>query len=246
VPDPTPVPVPKNYRAALRRSLEIAPATKHLELEIVEGGAFDFVAGQFLSLTLKQDGQSHTRAYSIASPPRGDNRIELCLNRVPGGPSSNFLCDLEPGAVIDLNGPHGYFTVRHPIENDLVFVATGTGLAPIRSMLADLLARGQLAGRQAWLLFGTRSEESILYRDQLESWTRTSPNFHFVPTLTRPGPQWRGKTGRVQERLRELFHDRRDLTAYICGLRAMVDDVRRILREEWGWDRAQVRTERYD
>jgi ferredoxin-NADP reductase len=246
VSDQSAVPVPRNYRAVLRRALELAPDTKHLEWEVVEGGAFEFVAGQFVSLTLKQDGHSHTRAYSIASPPRGDNRFELCLNRVPGGQSSNYLCDLEPGAVLEINGPHGYFNVRYPIENDVVFVATGTGLAPIRSMLADLLASEKLGAHQAWLLFGTRTEQSILYRDELESWARAHGNFHFVPTLTRPGPEWRGKTGRVQERLRELFQGRKDMTAYICGLRAMVDDVRRMLREEWGWERARIRSEKYD
>jgi ferredoxin-NADP reductase len=240
------MPVPANYRAVLRRAVEIGPATKHLEWEVVDGGRFEFVPGQFVSMTLECDGQTHTRAYSIASPPRRDNRFELCLNRVPGGPSSNYLCDLEPGATIQVNGPHGYFTVNYPIENDLAFIATGTGLAPLRSMIGDLLAGDRLGSHHLWLLFGARTEEAILYRQELDAWAKQYPNFHFVPTLTRPSAEWRGKSGRVQERLRELFQGRRDVTAYICGLRAMVDDVRNILREEWGWDRAHVRTEKYD
>src|SRR5262245_38697148 len=134
------LPVAKPHRSILRRTVDLTATTKHFEWEVVEGGAFDFVAGQFVSMTIMHEGRELTRAYSIASPPRGDDRFELCLNRVPNGAFSKYLCDLEPGASMAFNGPHGFFTVQLPVERDLLFVATGTGIAPIRSMLADLFA----------------------------------------------------------------------------------------------------------
>ena len=240
------IPSPRPFRAVLRRVVALTEATKHFEWEILGAERFDFLAGQFLSMTLIRDAREHTRAYSIASPPRGDTRFDLCLNRVPGGLFSNFLCDLAPGAEIAFTAPHGFFTLQLPVERDPVFIATGTGIAPIRGILADLFARGLDRGRDVWLLFGVRYPETILYRDEFESLARKHTNFHFVPTLSRPPTDWTGVRGYVQQQLRERFSGRRDFTAYICGLKAMVDDVRRILKEEFGLDRKQIRYEKYD
>ncbi len=240
------LPAPRTYRAALRRVVELTPTTKHFEWDVIEGGRFDFVAGQFISMTLERGGQEYTRAYSLASAPRSNGRFDLCLNRVPGGLFSNYLCELTPGATIPFTGPHGFFTVQLPIERDLVFIATGTGIAPIRGILAHLLATQLDSGRQVWLLFGVRYPETILYRDELAQWAAAHSHFHFVPTLSQPPANWAGRTGHVQKQFREIFAGRKDFTAYICGLKAMVDDVRKILKEEFGLERKQIRYEKYD
>jgi ferredoxin-NADP reductase len=239
-------PVARKYRAMLRRVRALTENTKHLEWEVTEGGRFDFLAGQFVSMTLDRDGDEHTRAYSIASAPRADAGFDICLNRVAGGLFSNYLCDLEPGAAIDFTGPHGFFVVRRPIERDLVFVATGTGIAAIRGMLEDLFVPGATVDRDIWLVFGVRLPETILYRDEFERLAAQHPRFHFLPTLSRAPENWPGERGRVQEHLRSHFAGRRDLDVYICGLKAMVDDVRRILKEEFGLDRRQIHYEKYD
>lgn len=243
---PPQLPAPKSYRARLRATRELAPGTKHLEWEVTEGGALDFRAGQFLSLQLARNGQTLTRAYSIASPPRGDGRFELCLNRVAGGYASNYLCDLAPGAEINCHGPHGFFFVEPPVLNHLVFIATGTGVAPIRAILHDLFASGLDAGREIWLLFGVRYPETILYREEFERLAAGHSNFRFVPTLSRAPGDWPGARGYVQEQLRRQLSGRSDFLAYLCGLKAMVDDVRRILKEEFGLDRRRIRYEKYD
>jgi CDP-4-dehydro-6-deoxyglucose reductase len=240
------VPAPKNYRAVLLRSHELAPGTKHLEWEITAGGRFDFLAGQFISMRLYHDGQELTRAYSIASAPDDGRRFDLCLNRVRGGVFSSYLCDLKPGAEMNFHGPHGFFFVQEPLPSNLVFIATGTGIAPIRGILRDLFARGLLASSRVWLLFGVRDPEKILYRTEFEQLAEQHPNFHFVPTLSRPPAGWTGATGYVQEQLRRWFAGQHDFTAYICGLKAMVDDVRAILKNEFGLDRKQIHYEKYD
>ncbi len=245
MPNPN-LPAPGKYRAALRRALSLTETTKHLEWETVEGGRFDFVAGQFVSMTRVRDGDEHTRAYSLASAPRADAGFDLCLNRVPGGLFSNYLCDLAPGAIVDFSGPHGFFILRQPIERDLVFIATGTGIAPIRGMLEALFAPGAALDREAWLLFGVRYRETILYREEFERLAAREPRFHFVPTLSRAASDWTGERGHVQEQLRARFAGRRDFDAYVCGLKAMVDDVRKILKEGFGLDRRQIHYEKYD
>ncbi len=240
------LPIARNYRAVLRTTRMLTESTRHLEWQVAEGGRFDFLAGQFISLTLVRNGNEHTRAYSIASAPRPDGTFDICLNRVPGGLFSNYLCDLAPGAKMDFTGPHGFFVVRRPVERDIVFIATGTGIAPIRGMLEDLFASGNAVGRDVWLLFGVRHPETILYRDEFERLAASHPRFHFLPALTRPPADWPGARGRVQEHLRAHFRGRRDVDVYICGLKAMVDDVRQILKQEFGLDRRQIHYEKYD
>lgn len=230
----------------LRRVVELTPSTRHLEWGIIEGGAFDFYAGQFVSLQVPRDGAEEARPYSIASAPRGDSRFDLCLNRVEGGYVSNYLCNLAAGAELKLNGPHGSFVVSKPLDQDVVFIATGTGIAPIRGMMADLFNRPSELTHEVWLLFGVRYPETILYRDEIEAWAASFPRFHFVPTLSRPPANWKGKTGYVQQQLKQIFAGRKDFKAYICGLKAMVDETRFILKEEFGLDRKQIRFEKYD
>lgn len=237
---------PRKFRAALRRVVELTPSTKHFEFEIMEGGRLEFYAGQFVSVEVPHDGGQEARPYSICSPPRDGKTFDLCLNRVENGYVSNFLCDLQPDTLVDLNGPHGSFVVSAPIEQDLVFIATGTGIAPIRGMLGALFENSQPPTRDIWLLFGVRHPETILYRTEFQNWAQQNPRFHFVPSLSRPPDGWSGETGYVQTQLQKIFSGRRDFKAYICGLKAMVDEVRFILKEEFGLDRKQIRFEKYD
>ena len=123
------------FTARLNRSILLSPQTKHLELSVEGAEEFRFVPGQFVSIKHpRPDGKEHTRAYSIASAPRPNATFDLCLNRVEEGFLSNWLCDLPEGATVQFHGPHGLFTLREP-RKDAVFIATGTGIAPIRGMI---------------------------------------------------------------------------------------------------------------
>ncbi len=236
------------YRARLARVETLTDTTKHFEFEVLGPKPFSFTAGQFISLYLACNGAEDNRAYSIASAPVR-NRFDLCLNRVPGGHFSNYLCDLAPGAAIEFEGPFGFFVLHQP-PRDSLFVATGTGIAPIRGMLRHLFAQGLPASqagtdRNVWLLFGVRYPETILYRREFEALAARHPNFHFWPTLSRPPAEWPGLRGHLQEHLDTLLAQHPGLHAYICGLKAMVDDVRQRLKAR-GFDRKQIRYEKYD
>ncbi len=219
----------------------IAPGVRHFVFEAPELDRLDFVAGQFVSLTDSIAGRAITRAYSIASAPGESNRFELCLNRVDGGAFTPHLFELSPGDVVDMPPPLGTFTLRQPLRDSLL-VATGTGIAPFRSMLRAEVRTGSPAFT---LLFGVRHESHLLYRQEFEEMALDFPQFRFWPTLTQPGAAWAGRAGRVQAHLAEAVEDRRDIDIYLCGLRPMVDDVRQILKS-MGFDRKQIRYEKYD
>ena len=228
----------------------LSEKTKHLEFEVEELSSFDFVAGQFISVREPRGDKFITRAYSIASPPRANNTFDLCLNRVDEGFMSNFLCDREIGETARFHGPHGMFVLR-PEVHDVIFVATGTGVAPFRGMAQYLFGQdgsGQHRhdGSHVWLVYGTRYAEDVYYRQEFEWLAAAHSNFHYIATLSRPAESWTGGRGYVQEHIREIVGARKDMHVYICGLNEMVSSVRKLLIEECGWDKKRVIFERYD
>jgi ferredoxin-NADP reductase len=229
-------------QARLIESFEISPSVRHFVFEALDLEKLDFIPGQFVSFTGAVEGKEITRAYSIASaPPESGSRFELCLNLVPDGAFSPRLFEMRPGDTIEMRTPLGLFVQRHP-DRDSILIATGTGIAPFRSILQAHLSRSSPAFT---LLFGVRHENGVLYRTEFEETARCFPHFRFWPTLTRPGPDWTGRTGRVQAHLTEAVGDRRDMDIFVCGLKPMVDDVRSILKQA-GFDRKQIFYEKYD
>ncbi len=235
------------HTARLKRGIILSDRTKHLEFEICDIERFDFLPGQFLSVREpKPDGKEITRAYSIASPPRGDNTFDLCLNRVDEGFMSNYLCDMNEGDEVHLHGPHGHFVLREP-RHDSIFIATGTGIAPFRGMAQWLFADpSRSQGHHFWLVYGTRYPQDIYYREEFERIAAENPRFHYIVTLSRADADWRGARGYVQDHVREIVGERKDMEAYICGLNAMVSANRDLLKTQLGWDRKQIVYERYD
>jgi ferredoxin-NADP reductase len=228
----------------------LSEKTKHLEFVVEELDSFDFIAGQFISVREPRGDKFITRAYSIASPPRGNNTLDLCLNRVDEGFMSNFLCDREIGQTAKFHGPHGLFILKPEVQ-DVIFVATGTGVAPFRGMAQHLFGldgtgQPRHEGRHVWLVYGTRYPEDVYYQQEFEQLAAEQPNFHYIPTLSRAPETWTGARGYVQEHVRQIVGDRKDMHVYICGLNEMVSSMRTLLIEECGWEKKRVIYERYD
>ena len=240
----------KIYSARLLSSQSLSDQTKHLEFEVANEPRFDFIPGQFVSMLAPKEGKTITRAYSIASSPR-DHHMDICLNRVPGGFFSNLLCDLSPGQELTFHGPHGLFVLRNPFR-DCFFIATGTGIAPMRAFVQWLFASPERHdGRNVWLVYGTRYEKDIYYREYFEQVARENANFHYLITLSRPEETWRGERGYVQEHVKKILESRpaelrTQMDAYICGLNDMVSAIRKLLMEEFGWEKKSIIFERYD
>jgi ferredoxin-NADP reductase len=249
----------QTYSARLLYSVPLSESTKHIEFEVQGAPSFGFVAGQWLSVKgCTPEGEEITRAYSIASAPSENARFAFCLNRVQDGFMSNYLCDLVEGEEISFQGPFGDFILRPPLR-DTLMIATGTGIAPFRSMLEGMFESGNgtpdALERRAfpsvnpsapfWLLFGARYEQDIYYREEFKRLAAEHSNFYFMPTLSRGGPDWQGLRGYVQEHVREIVGNRTDMQAYICGLDKMVSANRELLKS-LGWDRKSIRYEKYD
>ena len=252
----------RHYHAKLTKKVLLSGAGQcyHLEFSVPEVEVFDFQPGQFISLLAEDErGKQQTRAYTIASAPR-QGGFDLCLNRVEGGYFSNALCDLEPGQEVEFHGPHGMFVLKEPLT-DSIFVATGTGIAPIRGFVEWLFPESgedRSEGQEIWLVYGSRYRTELYYMEYFEKVAAAHGNFHYLITLSREGDEWQGLRGYVQEHVAGIVKERAerkgstrpegapfDIHAYICGLNEMVASTRTKLKE-MGWERKQIVFERYD
>jgi CDP-4-dehydro-6-deoxyglucose reductase, E3 len=243
--------VPETFSTRLVEATPMGPRVKRLVFERVDGAPFHFAAGQWVQLILPlvdEKGRALRRSYSVASPPDGSSRFELAVTKVDQGLGSTFLHEAAVGQALDVKGPAGTFT--RPLEGAApsLFIATGTGVAPFRSMLRDALANGSTA--PMWLLFGVRSEEEFLFGEELLELARQHPAVRLEPSMSRPGPGWSGRTGYVQTHVAELWRalaaSGPEPKAYICGVKKMLTEVREVLRVELGVDRKRVHLEAYD
>ena len=188
---------------------------------------FDFQAGQFISVFAEKDGKSISRPYSIASPPECKEYLELAIKVVEGGFMSNYLHKVPPGTTLKAIGPLGSFVMLEPPERDLVFVATGTGVAPFVSMIGHVLAMEYDVDLH--LVFGCRYVHDLIYMDTFERWEREHPSFHLYTTLSRPeNSGWKGRVGYVQKVIEGEIKDPESKDVYICGLHNMVEDVKNL------------------
>lgn len=244
------MPLPPTFPVRLLSTRLLAPSVRELVFQR-EDGPLDFEAGQWLSLALPVEpapAPPLRRSYSIASPPDGTGRFELAVTRVEGGPGSGLLHALSPGATLQATGPQGFFT--RPAGLPTLFVATGTGFTPLRSMLLGALRGG--ATELMTVLLGVRHEADLLYRDELESLRTQHPNLEVHATLSRPDDRWTGLRGYVQEHVPTLWSSLQERSGaeaphlFVCGLDRMVKAVRDLLRKQLAVPRDRVHSERFD
>jgi ferredoxin-NADP reductase len=226
---------------------DLAPAVRAFTWRCVDGSPLVYVAGQWVNFYVPSGpaGDVLRRAYSIASAPHAEcpDRFEIAVTRVREGYASRVLHDLAPGATLSIDGAHGFFTREHATREPALFVATGTGVCPLRAMIEDELRAA--SGPRIELLVGHRAERDVLYREDFQRWADEHPRFTWRATLSRPEGAWTGARGYVQEHLRNVALPN-GTHVYVCGLQKMIKEVRRVLREERGLDRRLIHSERYD
>lgn len=213
------------FRAKVSRVRDLTHDVRELELTLCEPHEIIFKAGQFISFDVPKEGHPYpvTRPYSIASPPLISDRVLLLFNLVPGGPGSTYLFSLREGHTVSFKGPAGSFYLREDPTKRVLMVATGTGIAPFRSMLLTQLERGD--AQSVTLIWGLRHERDLYYQDELQALAERHRQFSFVITLSRAGSTWTGAKGRVNGLIQEQVTSVRDLAVYLCGNNDMIKEV---------------------
>ncbi|QWE16353.1 CDP-6-deoxy-delta-3,4-glucoseen reductase [Polynucleobacter sp. AP-Nino-20-G2] len=199
-----------------------------LKLQLPATERFQFLAGQYLEFLLK-DGQR--RAYSIANAPDQEGPLELHLRHLPGGLFTDFVFGAKDPAlkekdILRFEGPLGSFFLREDSKKPIIFLAAGTGFAPIKSIVEQMQLKK--IQRPMHLYWGGR-RPSDLYLDQLcQTWAKDIPDFTYTPVISEalPEDQWTGRTGFVHQAVMADYPQLKDFQVYACGAPAMVNAAR--------------------
>src|SRR5579864_6946732 len=193
--------MPTNFKAEVLGKKQLTNNILELDLKLVEPDKIDFKAGQFVQLMV---GPKDKREYSIITAPVMNGGISFVVNTSPMGPGSKYILALKAGDEVMLDGPYGIFVVRpQDADRDQLFVATGSGIAPFKSIISDLFGAG--FAKKITLLFGVRTEADAFYFDFFEQLAKRRSNFEFIPCLSDPSPDWQGFRGRVTSYLEQHF-----------------------------------------
>jgi Na+-transporting NADH:ubiquinone oxidoreductase subunit F len=187
-----------------------------------------FRAGQYVQLIVPQyrDIKGETmRAYSMSSQPSVRNGVELLIRLVPNGIVTTYVHELmKEGDSVRVLGPFGDFYLRES-GADIIFIAGGSGMAPIKSIILDMREKG--IDRNAYYFFGARSKRDLFYLDMLQSIEKEMPNFHFIPALSEPLPEdnWEGETGLITDVVDRYLSSQGALEreGYLCGSPGMIN-----------------------
>lgn len=217
------VPV-KTLPCRVQKLQKLADDVMLMQLKLPANERLQFLAGQYIDFLLK-DGRR--RSYSIANPPHSDEFIELHLRHVPGGRFTDHVFSaMKEKDILRFEGPHGSFYIREDSDKPIIFVAGGTGFAPIKGMIEHLFA--EETSRQLILYWGARAKKDVYLPALPIEWQQAHANFSFIPVLSDPLPddQWQGRTGYVHQAVLEDFNDLSGYEVYACGAPVMVDAAR--------------------
>ena len=216
----------------LVRLYDETPDTKTFRFADRTGRIFDYRPGQYITLSLVIDGREYKRSYSLASSPSRPRLLEITVKRVPNGIVSNWLNDnLQIGDEVAVKGPYGKFSCTPNPPPKTLFLAAGSGIVPIMSMLrwlTDTAARADIR-----LLLSFRSPEDIIYRDELGLMLNRHDNISMDITLTTDqiaNYDWSGLTGRINEQMiQQLIPDLPERGVYLCGPDAFMAECKKSL-----------------
>lgn len=200
---------------------------------------FQHEAGQYVAFSASIGGETVSRYYSLASAARPDRRLEFCIQR--DGIFGNYLVDLQPGVAVRCSEPAGKMRLLDA-SRETVYLAAGTGIAPLRAMLQVQLGVNPRA--RATLVLGARQAGELLFRREFAALAAQHEGFRFLPTVSREDPAWTGLRGRPPDHLDAALAGRTDVDAYFCGQREMVAALRERLAQSGIPDGRQV-YERY-
>ena len=214
----------KTLPCRVERMEKLADDVMALFLKLPANERLQFLPGQYIDFLLK-DGKR--RSFSLANSPEEDALLELHVRHVPGGQFTDHVFGaMKAKDIMRINGPHGSFFLRES-DKPAIFVAGGTGFAPIKSMLAH--AFHHAIDRHFILYWGARRLHDLYQPDAPARWQSAHPRFDFIPVLDAPAPEdhWPGRTGRVHEAVLADFADLSGYEVYVCGAPVMVQAARR-------------------
>ncbi|MFA5521617.1 MAG: CDP-6-deoxy-delta-3,4-glucoseen reductase [Castellaniella sp.] len=207
---------------------DLAHDVRLVRLQLPASEPFLYRPGQFLDFIMR-DGRR--RSYSIANPPDAQNQIELHIRHMPGGAFTDHVFGAGDTAlrlreILRVEGPLGSFFLREEDDAPVIFLASGTGFAPVKAIIESMIAAG--SRRPATLYWGGRRPRDLYLHALAEQWVSDWPGFSYVPVVSEALPEdgWTGRTGFVHRAVMEDCPDLSGHQVYACGTPIMVESAR--------------------
>jgi ferredoxin-NADP reductase len=213
-----------------------------LSIRFERPNGFDFIPGQFMFLTIHNEGKKLVKHFTISSCPSEKGFIEI-TKRLTGHEFSNALANLNINEKVEIDAPYGKFTFNGEYKK-VLFLTGGIGITPIRSIICYCL-ENEVAS-DLILVYSFRDEDNIPFKEELDRYDKMAPNLKVIYTLTEPSAEWRGYTGRITaDMIRELVPDYNNRFTYISGSPNMVEALLHILLEELKIPPEQIKKEQF-
>lgn len=239
----------KWHQAEITNIIDESPTTKRFIMQLADEDLVKYLPGQFMvaDLPIGEKRLNRWRSYSLADIPNEKNEIEFCIVHLEGGKASEYFFNtVEEGTSLKLKAPDGTFCLPEgPIEKDLVFLCTGTGVAPFRTMIKHIFEH-DIPHKNIHLIFGTRFQEGILYQEEFEQLAEQHPEFSFDIALSKEESDHDYFKGYIHQVYLDKYKDvRSDIDFYICGWSQMIDDAVANLLIKLKYDKSQIKYELY-
>lgn len=221
----------KRFKVKVFRNTPVAGDVNVLHLRLPTGQRVRFKAGQYLQVSLA-DGSR--RSYSMANAPHESDTLQLHIRHVPGGQFTRVVTQLQPGDLLDVELPFGQVELGEGIATPLLCVVGGTGFAPAKSLIDDLVKKKSV--RPVTLVWGARNREGLYLLDATSRWERVLPGFRFLPAVEHEADALalKGFHGRADQAVLAGFPTLDGHEVYCCGAPAMVQAVRSVCVERLG------------
>jgi len=225
----------RQFRSRVSSLRDLTHDIKELRLELIDPAEIEMLPGQFVQLQTPEyelTDEPVYRAYSVSSDTKDRRRIELEIRLVPNGICTTYVHNyLKEGDEIIFNGPYGDFHLRET-EREIIFIAGGSGMAPIKSILLNMADEGST--RRARYFFGARSTRDLFLVDKMRELEEKLPNFTFIPALSNPEPDdnWKGATGLITDVVADHLESGDNVEAYLCGSPGMIDACIKVLTDK--------------
>lgn len=216
----------KQYTTTVSSLKELTYDIKEVTLQLIEPNEINIRAGQFVQFQVPEyelTDEPVYRAYSVASNPVDTEKVELEIRLVPNGICTTYVHNyLKEGEEVVINGPYGDFFLRDT-QRDVICIAGGSGMAPIKSILLDMVEKG--INRKVRYFFGARSARDLFLLEEMKSLEDKLPDFKFIPALSEPAEEdnWKGETGLITEVVDRHMESGDNVEAYLCGSPGMID-----------------------
>lgn len=221
------------YQSTVGATRELTYDIKEIRLELEEPPEIEFRPGQYVQVQAPSPEGPVFRAYSISSPVSQRARVELVVRLVPGGIGSTYLHTRQPGDPVIFAGPFGDFHLSEDPEAEVICVAGGCGIAPVRCIIHSLYERWPQ--RRCWFFFGCRGTRDVFYLKDFQALARQHPNFRVVYALSdplEPGESWDGETGFIHLSVDKYLKPGVKRQAFLCGPPPMIEAVTTVLKEK--------------